>query len=188
MQPHQPDHPQRKGHGRRYMNRGPGAMHQGLGISVIGVKEFDGGKEQPVERQGTAAELAKTLCVHYHVSLSRIDQWPYQLVFTDWFDRNLKAIGKHNPALRQEIEAFLLSFDAEAHPIIPGTAGARKARMRAKGRGKRGGYRVIYYLALADTFWLMTIYDKVEKEDLTADATKQIAELVEAIRSNKIAG
>ncbi len=112
----------------------------------------------------------------------------YQFVFTDWFNRNLKTIGKHNPALRQEIEAFLVAFEAEAHPVIPNAAGARKARMRAKGRGKRGGYRVIYYLALADTVWLITIYDKVQKENLTSDETKQIAELVEAIRSNHSAG
>ena len=72
----------------------------------------------------------------------------YQFVFTDWFNRNLKALGKHNPALRREFEAFLTSFDADAHPVIPNTNGARKARMSAKGRGKRGGYRVIYTHAL----------------------------------------
>lgn len=43
----------------------------------------------------------------------------YQFVFTDWFNRNLKALGKHNPALWQEIETFLHLFDADAHPIIP---------------------------------------------------------------------
>lgn len=59
--------------------------------------------------------------------------------------------------------------------------------MRAKGRGKRGGYRVIYYLALANTVWLITIYDKVQKEDLTADESTQVAELVQAIRTENSA-
>jgi mRNA-degrading endonuclease RelE of RelBE toxin-antitoxin system len=107
----------------------------------------------------------------------------YQFVFTDWFNHNLKVLGKHNPALRSEIEAFLTSFDAEDNPVIPRTSGARKARMRAKGRGKRSGYHVIYYLALADTVWLITIYDKVQKEDLTSIEIAQIAELVQAIRT-----
>ena len=61
----------------------------------------------------------------------------YRFIFTDWFDRNLKFLRKHNPALREDLEAFLQAFEAEAHPIIPGTGGARKARMAAKGRGKR---------------------------------------------------
>jgi mRNA-degrading endonuclease RelE of RelBE toxin-antitoxin system len=112
----------------------------------------------------------------------------YQLVFTDWFNRNLKALAKHNPALRQDLETFLTTFDAEAHPVIANTSGARKARMAAKGRGKRGGYRVIYYLALADTVWLITIYDKVQKEDLTPDEAAQVAELIQAIRTKHSPG
>ncbi len=85
--------------------------------------------------------------------------------------------------MRHDIEIFLTALDAEAHPVIPGAGGARKARMRAKGRGKRGGYRVIYYLALADTVWLITIYDKVQKEDLTSDELAQIVQLVHTIRA-----
>jgi mRNA-degrading endonuclease RelE of RelBE toxin-antitoxin system len=110
----------------------------------------------------------------------------YQYVFTDWFNRNLKALGKRNPALRQDIENFLTIFDAEAHPVIPGTGGARKARMRAKGRGTRGGYRVIYYFALVDTVWLITIYDKVQKEDLTSSETTQIAQLIQTISTGNL--
>jgi mRNA-degrading endonuclease RelE of RelBE toxin-antitoxin system len=112
----------------------------------------------------------------------------YQFVFTDWFNRNLKAFAKHNPALRQDIESFLLDLNAESHPIIPNTGGARKARMAAKGRGKRGGYRVVYYLALADTVWLITIYDKVQKEDLTPDESAQVVDLIQAIRSGHSGG
>lgn len=68
----------------------------------------------------------------------------YHLIFTDWFNRNLKSLRKRNARLRQDFQAFLNGFDAEAHPIISGTGGARKARMRAQGRGKQGGYRFGY--------------------------------------------
>ena len=67
----------------------------------------------------------------------------YRFLFAAWFDRNLKSLNKHNPGLRGDFESFLRTFDAEAHPIIPGTGGARKARMSAKGKGKRGGYRLV---------------------------------------------
>ncbi len=106
----------------------------------------------------------------------------YRFVFTAWFERNLKSLRKHNPNLRGDFESFLESFDAEAHPIIPGTGGARKARMAAKGGGKRGGYRVIYYLVLENTVWLLTIYDKVQKENLSPEEEKTIQQLIRKIR------
>jgi len=107
----------------------------------------------------------------------------YRYVFTDWFNRNLRHLGRHNPRLRQDLEAFLQSLDAEAHPILSGTGGARKARMKVHGRGKSGGYRVVYYLYTENTVWLLTIYDKVSKEDLTAAEEKRILKLIQSIKS-----
>ena len=57
---------------------------------------------------------------------------PYHFLFTEWFDRNLKFLRKHNPSLRADFEAFLRDFDAEAHPVISGTGSARKAHTKAK--------------------------------------------------------
>jgi mRNA-degrading endonuclease RelE of RelBE toxin-antitoxin system len=107
----------------------------------------------------------------------------YRFIFTAWFDRNLKSLHKHNPGLRGDFESFLETFDAEAHPIIPRTNGARKARMSAKGRGKRGGYRVVYYLIEGNVIWLLTIYDKVEKENLSPEEENIITQLVQKIKS-----
>jgi mRNA-degrading endonuclease RelE of RelBE toxin-antitoxin system len=108
----------------------------------------------------------------------------YRFIFTAWFDRNLKSLRKHNPSLRGDFESFLQTFDAEAHPIIPRTGGVRKARMSAKGRGKSGGYRVIYYFVLEDTVWLITIYDKVQKESLSPDEEKIIQGLIQKIQKS----
>jgi len=106
----------------------------------------------------------------------------YRFLFTAWFDRNLKSLGKHNPGLREDFESFLQTFDAEAHPIIPGTGGARKARLSAKGKGKRGGYRLVYYLFDRDHVWLITIYDKVQRENLSSGEKRVIRRLVQQIR------
>jgi len=105
----------------------------------------------------------------------------YRFIFTTWFDRDLKSLRKHNPSLRSDFESFLETFNAEAHPIIPNTGGVRKARMRAKSKGKRGAYRVIYYLVEGDVVWLITVYDKVQKEDLTSAEKQRIRQLVESI-------
>jgi hypothetical protein len=58
--------------------------------------------------------------------------------------------------------------------------------MKGSGRGKRGGYRVTYYLFLADTVWLITIYDKVQKEELTSAEKKQIHQLIQAIKEKRV--
>lgn len=55
--------------------------------------------------------------------------------------------------------------------VIPGTGGFRKVRWSdpRRHKGRRGGLRIIYYLLAADRqFWMFTIYDKNEIEDLTA--------------------
>jgi mRNA-degrading endonuclease RelE of RelBE toxin-antitoxin system len=110
----------------------------------------------------------------------------YQFIFTDWFDRNLRALRKHNPLLREDLEAFFGAFEAESSPVIPGTGGARKARMAAKGRGKRGGYRVVYYFLVNENeVWLLTIYDKVKREDLTAAEAAHIARLIDEIQATR---
>lgn len=69
-----------------------------------------------------------------------------------------------------------------AGDMIEGTGGLRKLRFGdfRRGKGKRGGLRVIYYYwAGGPEFWLFTLYDKDEKADLTA---KQRAVLKERIK------
>ena len=53
--------------------------------------------------------------------------------------------------------------------VIRGSSGLRKLRWAAKGHGKRGGVRIIYFWWLAsDKILLLDIYAKSEKEDLGA--------------------
>lgn len=80
-----------------------------------------------------------------------------------------------------------LSDNPEAGADIPGTGGFRKLRWEDKrrGKGKRGGLRIIYYAFLStEEIWLMTLYDKDEAEDLTS---KQKKELKQAITAEKAA-
>lgn len=64
-----------------------------------------------------------------------------------------------------------LMKNPEAGNVIEGTGGLRKMRFvdARRGKGKRGGLRVIYYWWGAGTqFWLYTLYDKDEMADLSA--------------------
>jgi hypothetical protein len=61
--------------------------------------------------------------------------------------------------------------------VIPGSGGCRKMRWAAKGHGKRGGARVIYFYRLsASRIVLMRAYAKNEKEDLPQKAIRALRE------------
>jgi hypothetical protein len=65
----------------------------------------------------------------------------------------------------------------EAGDVIEGTGGLRKLRHGdpRRGKGKRGGLRVIYYwLSAGRQFWLFTLYDKDELKDLSAEEKKAL--------------
>jgi hypothetical protein len=74
-----------------------------------------------------------------------------------------------------------------AGDLIPGTGGARKVRFAGRGKGKRGGYRVItFYSGPEVPVFLITLFAKGEKVDLTQaerNAIKrELAGLVEDYR------
>lgn len=63
----------------------------------------------------------------------------------------------------------VLMANPEAGDVIEGTGGLRKLRFGdvRRGKGKRGGLRVIYYYwAGGPEFWLFAVYDKNEMDDL----------------------
>ena len=80
----------------------------------------------------------------------------------------------------------LLDFLARTPDVgneIPGTGGIRKLRWGGKGKGKRGGLRVIYYFynETAPVF-LLTVYGKGVQEDLTPKQKQQLTALATALK------
>lgn len=68
----------------------------------------------------------------------------------------------------------------DAGSTIKGSGGLRKVRWAGKGRGKRGGVRVIYYWAVTpDPLLMLLIYSKSERDDLTLDQLKTLRRIVE---------
>jgi mRNA-degrading endonuclease RelE of RelBE toxin-antitoxin system len=79
----------------------------------------------------------------------------------------------------RELQAALIERP-EAGPVIPGSGGVRKLRWRAPGRGKRGGYRVIYYAKTAQrVIWLLTMDPKNVVDTIPAHVLRQIRKEVE---------
>jgi len=86
--------------------------------------------------------------------------------FTKAADRLLS--GDELFALMQKLAA-----EPEAGDMIPQSGGCRKLRFAARGKGSRGGARVIYfYRSSAGQILLLEIYAKNEKTNLSPNELK----------------
>ena len=66
-------------------------------------------------------------------------------------------------------------FHPQSGDLIPGGGGLRKLRWQAKGKGKRGGGRVIYYfVGKRDEIWLLSIFAKNELTDIPKEILAQL--------------
>lgn len=76
----------------------------------------------------------------------------------------------------------VLVANPERGDIIKGGGGIRKLRHALPGRGKSGGIRVIYYWLRNDgQIYMLLIYPKSRKDDLTERETALLREFVKEL-------
>ena len=95
-----------------------------------------------------------------------------------------RKVDKEGPGTLRLIQAELLR-NPEIGSVTQGTGGLRKARIAdpSRGKGKRGGYRVIYLdLPRVERTYLLALYDKGEKDDISADEKRILRGLVEELK------
>jgi len=72
-----------------------------------------------------------------------------------------------------------LATNPKAGDLIKGAGVLRKIRVAAKGHGKRGGARVIYYYFFSESRIAMLLaYPKNERDDLSAKQKKILVEII----------
>ena len=91
-------------------------------------------------------------------------------------------------ALWTEDERFefvdFIARNPEAGDLIPGSGGVRKVRWGRQGGGKRGGVRIIYfYHDPAMPLYLLMIYAKARRDDLSPDARRTVQGLVASLKA-----
>ena len=79
--------------------------------------------------------------------------------------------------LIEAVAAYLIDYP-DAGDVIPGAGGARKLRWAAKGKGKRGGARIIYlYVVIAAHIYMLRCYAKNVRADRTPDEKKELRQI-----------
>jgi hypothetical protein len=94
---------------------------------------------------------------------------------TEYSRRAKKLLSEQE---RNNLIAFLAARP-EAGDVMEGTGGVRKVRWAREGKGKSGGVRVIYYYHNEGIpLYLLTLYGKSEKDNLSAGERNDLAKLV----------
>ena len=83
-----------------------------------------------------------------------------------------------------ELQQFLMA-EPKTGDVVPNTGGVRKVRWQRAGMGKRGGLRILYIVHDdKDRIWLLTVYSKSARENISAktlNALREVAEHAEII-------
>lgn len=101
-----------------------------------------------------------------------------EFIETSIFARQIDALLDEER--KRELQLELLA-DPTKGALVPRGGGIRKLRFSesTRGKGRRGGIRIIYYLeATKETVYLLLAYSKGKQEDLTAEQIRQLREYV----------
>jgi hypothetical protein len=79
---------------------------------------------------------------------------------------------------------FFLALHPRSGVEIPGTGGVRKVRFAARGKGKSGGVRVIYYFYDEENpLYAIFLYGKNEQANLTPKQKQEVAAFAATLKA-----
>ena len=99
------------------------------------------------------------------------------------FSRRWDKLGFDDEDLRL-LENEIMS-NPKKYPVIKGTGSLRKARIAFENRGKSGSARVCYVdFVFAETVYLITVYGKKEKDNLSLQERRIIKNAIEVLEKS----
>jgi len=104
-----------------------------------------------------------------------------RITFTFEFKRNLRALSKKYRHIRDDIQPVIEQLQAGqiiGDQITGSGYAIFKVRIRNRdiSKGKRSGYRLLYYLRTPTDITLITVYSKTEQSDITVKQIRRILE------------
>jgi mRNA-degrading endonuclease RelE of RelBE toxin-antitoxin system len=105
----------------------------------------------------------------------------YNVAAVPNFKRELKKLVKKYPSLKQDFAKLLESLKKAPEQGISLGNNCYKIRMAiaSKGKGKSGGSRIITYVHVShSTVYLLSIYDKSDKENISDKELKELLQFI----------
>jgi mRNA-degrading endonuclease RelE of RelBE toxin-antitoxin system len=104
---------------------------------------------------------------------------PVQVEFTPELKRNLRALSKKYQHIRSDIQPVIEQLESGVFlgDQVPGVNYTiYKVRIKNSDiqKGKRSGYRLLYYLKSPRNVILITLYSKLDQSDISARQIKSI--------------
>lgn len=79
----------------------------------------------------------------------------------------------------------LVATDPESGDVMQGTGGVRKARLAGRGKGKSGGYRIVWYFGGGDIpVFLLSVFGKGEKANLTQGERNALRQMTATLKES----
>lgn len=108
-----------------------------------------------------------------------------RITATRLFERTLNDLLKKRKVSQVDFDNFkkVLMENPDEGELVTGTGGVRKTRLKSISKGKRGGFRVCYYNdPQEEEIFLLLLYSKNIKEDLTPEEKKLLKGITEVLK------
>ncbi len=107
----------------------------------------------------------------------------YEIVAGEGFKKQAKKLIKRFPSLKQEIRC--LGQKLKQNPTLGTSIGKRCYKIRisieSKNKGKSGGTRIITHTIISQkTVYMLSIYDKSEKESISSEEINRLIAKIKA--------
>jgi mRNA-degrading endonuclease RelE of RelBE toxin-antitoxin system len=107
---------------------------------------------------------------------------PYSVKTISVFEKQFKRLYRKYPSLKADVLQLIVQL--RANPEIGSYLGNQCYKIRisikSKSKGKSGGARIITHIVVTEqTVYLLSIYDKSEKADLSANELKLLLQEIE---------
>lgn len=103
-----------------------------------------------------------------------------EFIETSFFTRQIKSIATDDEL--KDLQKELIAWPDKGD-LIQQTGGLRKIRMAAGSKGKRGGIRVIYFLATEEVIYFIMAHPKNTKDSLTEVEKAELKKLTSFLKN-----
>lgn len=105
----------------------------------------------------------------------------YSIFPTQRFEKELKRLSKKYPSIKTDFAALIQALlqNPKSGTALGNSIYKVRMSISSKGKGKSGGARVLTYVySTNESIYLLSIYDKSERESISIEELKEVISLI----------